>query len=385
MNRLLMHVGPSIGNRDVLLAGARDNIGFATKDFVVAMKNSLEGLKLVMGADDSFQPFILPGSGTSAMESVASFLKENDRLLILTNGVFGNRWEAIFSRYRVRYDIIRADAGDSVTPEMVRKQVEGNHYKMAFMTHVETSTGVRLPVDDILEVLKNSVDLITLDGVASVGGEHVDMSGRGIDICVTASQKAIGAPPGAGLLVASSKAMEHLSNDSLAGYSLNLMNWLPIMKGMQEGKGGYFATPPVNVVLSLEKAFSLIQGETMEKRVQRHRKASEMLRAGIAAMGMEVVAGEQYRSNTVTGLKLRKSNQKDVLQNALKLGIEFGSGVHPGVKPDYIRIGHMGWVEDNHIIRALSVLERALRASGEDIEPGAGVQAAQKYISSSGD
>ncbi len=249
MDRLLMHVGPSIGNRDVLLAGARENIGFATKDFVNAMKNSLDGLNLVMGADSSYQPFILPGSGTSAMESVASFLKEDDRILILTNGVFGNRWESIFSRYRVKYDIIRADAGESVTPEMIREKSEGNHYRMSFMTHVETSTGVRLPMDEIIDELRKNVELVTVDCVASAGGEPVDASRRGIDICLTASQKAIGAPPGAGLLVASARAMEHLSDDSLAGYSLNLNNWLPIMKGMAEGKGGYFATPPVNTVL----------------------------------------------------------------------------------------------------------------------------------------
>ncbi len=133
----------------------------------------------------------------------------------------------------------------------------------------------------------------------------------------------------------------------------------------------------------MEKAFSLIKDETMEKRMERHRTASGMLNAGISALGMETVAREEYRSNTVTGLKLKNSSQKDVIGNSLKLGIEFGSGVHPGVKPDYIRIGHMGWVEQHHIIRALSVLERALKAAGETINVGAGVKAAQDYISNS--
>lgn len=378
MNRLLMHVGPSIGNRDVMLAGAKDYVGFATKDFVNAMRHSLDGLLKVMGAGTGYQPFILPGSGTSVMESIASFLKENDRLLIITNGIFGNRWEAIFSRYRVKYDIIRAEAGMSVTGDMIRKETGSSKYKMAFMTQVETSTGVRAPLDDLIAASRERADLITVDGIAGVGGEPLDAAKRGIDISVTASQKAIGAPPGAGLLVASEKAMQQLSNESLAGYALNLMNWLPIMKNMQEGKGGYFATPPVHTILSLEKAFSLMEEETLQGRFERHRHAAEMLREGILAMGMDIVASEEFRSNTVTGLRLNRSKQKDVIEKALKLGVEFGSGVHPDVKPDYIRIGHMGWVQEEHILRALSVLERALKSSGENIKIGEGVSAAQK-------
>ncbi len=381
MSRLLMHVGPSIGNRDVLLEGAKANIGFASPEFIRAMGDSLEGLRAVMGAGKSYQPFIIPGSGTSAMESVASFLHEGDDLLILTNGVFGDRWEAIFSRYRVKLDVIRAEAGESVTPEMVKERTSGKHYKMAFMTQVETSTGVRAPLDELLPVLKGMSDLITVDGVAGVGGEVADAEKRGVDIFLTASQKAIGAPPGAGLLVASERAMAGLDEKSLAGYSLNLMNWLPIMKGMAEGKGGYFATPPINTVFSIREAFRLISEEGVRERAERHRKMADALRSGIEGMGMDIVARKEYRSNTVTGLRLSRSNQKDVLSKALSLGVEFGSGVHKGVKPDYIRIGHMGWVEDHHILRALSVLERALRQSGESVSPGSGVEAAQLSLS----
>lgn len=379
MNKLLMHVGPSIGNRDVVLGGARDNIGFASGDFVSAMKRSLEGLRTVMGVSNSYQPFILPGSGTSAMESVTSFLHEGDRILILTNGVFGNRWEGIFSRYKVKYDIIRADAGDSVKPEDVRARIGDTRYRMAVMTHVETSTGVRAPIPELVNAVRNNADIVTVDGVASVGGEIADAEKRNIDICLTASQKAIGAPPGAGLLVVSKKTMSELSNDSLAGYSLNLQNWLPIMKGMEEERGGYFATPPINTILSLDEAFRMISEETMQKRAERHRTAAEMLREGISSMGMGIVAKDGFRSNTVTGLRLDKSRQAEVIKKALSMGVEFGAGVHPDVKPDYIRIGHMGWVEENHILRALSVLERALKAAGENVTVGSAVRAAQEY------
>lgn len=381
MDKLLMHVGPSIGNRDVLLAGARSNIGFASREFVQAVADSLNGLRFVMGAGNEYQPFIIPGSGTSAMESVTTFLHEDDRVLILTNGVFGDRWEGIFSRYRLSCDIIRAEPGDSVTPAVVKEKTEGKHYRLAVMTQVETSTGVRAPIDDLIPILRNISDLVAVDGVAGVGGEKANAEKRGIDIFLTASQKAIGAPPGAGLLVVSPRAMSDMTETSLAGYSLNLMNWLPIMRGMEAGKGGYFATPPISTIFSLQEAFRLIEDEGLDRRVKRHSTMAQALRVGIEAMNLGVVAKEEYRSNTVTGLRLSQSRQSDVLSKALSLGVEFGSGVHKGVKPDYIRIGHMGWVEGHHIIRAVSVLERALKASGENIEIGQAVAAAQESLS----
>ncbi|WP_201779444.1 hypothetical protein [Acidiplasma cupricumulans] len=69
-----MHVGPTMIDIDVLLAGVRNNTGFASPEFVTSMGNALNGLKYVMNAPD-YQPFILPGSGTMAMESVTSLLK----------------------------------------------------------------------------------------------------------------------------------------------------------------------------------------------------------------------------------------------------------------------------------------------------------------------
>ena len=297
-----MHVGPSIGNYDVLSAAVQPNIGFASPEFNSAMKNSLEGFRYVTGSDSSYTPFILPGSGTVAMESVMSFMPRGSRILVVSNGVFGDRWEAIMSRYPVILKVLRAEAGKAVSTGDIEHEVSSGSYFAVAMTQVETSTGVRLDVESVAKAVRNHVDLVIVDGVASIGGETMKAAQWGIDVCLTASQKALGAQAGAGLLVASPSAMEKLKGESISGYFADLRNWSDIMNKFLAGGGGYFATPPIGTVFSIQKSMDLIRSETMEARVRRHEICSQAFRAGINHLGLEILASEKLRSNTVSGV-----------------------------------------------------------------------------------
>ncbi|MEM3226576.1 MAG: alanine--glyoxylate aminotransferase family protein [Saccharolobus sp.] len=381
MDKLLLHVGPTTIKEDVLIAGLENNVGFTSKEFIEAFSNSLKGLRYVMGVSKNYQPFIIPGGGTSAMESVTSLLKPKDKILVVSNGVFGDRWEQIFKRYPVDVKVLRSSPGYYVTPEEVTEEVKKDNYKMVTLTHVETSTGVREPIKDVVSKIRKDVELIVVDGVSSVGAEEVKAEEWNVDVYLTASQKALGAPAGAGLLVLSPKALEFLNQDSIAGYYLNLKNWLPVMRSMEEGKPMYFSTPPVHVIMQLSKAFKLIEEEGIENRIKRHSIVSRAIRAGIEALGLEIVAKKpEAYSNTVTGVILKVVEPAKVLSESISEGVEFAPGVHPAFK--YFRIGHMGWVTPNDAIVAISVIERTLKKLGEPIRFGEGVKAVQDSLSS---
>lgn len=379
--KILMHVGPETIDYDVLLGGIKGDVGFTSKEFVDAMSFSLKFLRKLMGVSESYQPFIIPGGGTSAMESVTSLLRKGDKVLVVSNGVFGNRWIDIFSRYPVNVKVLKAKAGYYVKPEEIEEEVKKDHYTMVTMTHVETSTGVREPIAEVAKRIRDYVDLIVVDGVASVGGEEVRAEDWKVDVFLTASQKAIGTPPGAGLLVLSENATKRLGEDNIAGYYLNLKNWLGVMQSMEKGKASYFSTLPVHLVLMIKRAFELIETEGIENRIRRHEIVSSAIRKGIEALGLEIVAKtpEAY-SNTVTGVMLKKVNPNDVLSMSLTEGIEFAPGVHPDLAGKYFRIGHMGWVNINDVISAIAVIERVLSKLGEPINFGEGVKAVQEYL-----
>ncbi|AWS00491.1 aminotransferase class V-fold PLP-dependent enzyme [Metallosphaera hakonensis JCM 8857 = DSM 7519] len=373
-----MHVGPVTIDYDVLVAGLRGDTGFTSQEFVEAMSFSLKYLRKLMGADETYQPFIIPGGGTSAMESVASLLRRGDKVLVVSNGVFGDRWKAIFNRYSVAVDVLKCDPGDYVKPDDVEKAVKDEKYTLVAMTHVETSTGVREPVEAVAKRIRDKVELIAVDGVSSVGAEAVKAKDNQIDVYLTASQKAIGVPPGAGLLVLSERAVSRLSDESVAGYYLNLKNWVDVMRNLEDGKASYFATLPVQLIFMLAKAFELMDKEGLENRIKRHERVAQGVRAGLESMGLEIVAKrpETY-SNTVTGVMVKKANPSEVLKAVLSEGLELAPGVHPALAGKYFRIGHMGWVTPNDVMTTIAVLERVLKRMGEPVNLGEGVRAVQ--------
>ena len=377
--KLLMHVGPTMIDLDVLLSGVRNNTGFASPEFISSMRNSLNGLKYVMKAPD-YTPFILPGSGTIGMESITSLLKKGDDVLIISSGVFGDRWKSIFERYPVNYKLLRSAPGEIVNEDAIMEELEKKHYKMVTMTHVETSTGTRFPVKKIAEKIRNKTDIIVVDAVASAAAEELKVQDWGIDVCLTGSQKALASPPGAALLVLSPNAISHLSDNSVSGFYTNLNSWLKVMDNFENNKSGYFTTLPVHLIFSLEKSFELIKKETIEKRVERHERVASSIREGISKIGMEIMAKEYCRSNTVTAMMLAGINMNDFLNYCIENGIEMATGIIPEFAGKYVRIGHMGWINENDAISTIAVIERALIKFGKPIDLGSGLNATQKYL-----
>ncbi len=377
--RILMHVGPSVANYSVLSAAVQPNIGFASPEFNEAMKNSLEGLRYVMGANGSYLPFILPGSGTVAMESVTSFLHKGARILVVSNGVFGDRWEAILGRYPVEMKVLRSEPGKAVPLEDIEREISSGKYFAIAMTQVETSTGVRLDVRAVSKAVRGKVDLIIVDGVASIGGEEMKAAEWGIDVCLTASQKGLGAQAGSGLIVASEQAIRLLEKPSVAGYFMDLRNWRDIMSRFLSGEGGYFATPPIGTVFSISRSMDLIRKETLERRIRRHEICAEAFRKGIENMGLRILADEGLQSNTVSGVMSEGISIADFLSKALSNGVEFAAGVHPALKGRYFRVGHMGWIEPNHIIQAINAIETSMVALGKNVKRDSSVEAGEIF------
>lgn len=384
VSRLLLHVGPSVGNYTVLSSAAVPNIGFASPEFNSAVKYSLEQYRVVTGADDSYTPFILPGGGTVAMESTVSFLRKGSKVLIVSNGAFGDRWEKILARYPVEFKILRSSPGEIIPVSQVKAEVQEGGFDAVTLTQVETSTGAKVPVKEMAEAVRPYVNLIIVDGVASIGGERINSTEWNVDVSLTASQKALGAHTGAGLLVASKKAMERLSEPSISGFFLDLRNWFPIMNSYLAGGGGYFATPPIGTIFSLQKSFQLIEEEGLDKRFERHRLCAEAFRKGIREMGLEIVASENVRSNTVSGVYLEGVDIPKFIRTAMSHNVEFGAGVHEKIKDRYFRVGHMGWIEPTNIINALNVIEDSVTELGGSISKGAALAAKEIFEKSPG-
>lgn len=142
---------------------------------------------------------------------------------------------------------MNAPVGGRPSLEDVEHILSKDHYKLMTVTHVDTSTGVINNIKDMAALARKYGTLSIVDGVCSVAGEELRMSEWGVDLVLTASQKAIGVPPGLALLVAGPQAITAFKarKNPVLNYYGDWKNWLPIMENYEARKPSYFATPAV--------------------------------------------------------------------------------------------------------------------------------------------
>ena len=204
---ILMIPGPIELDTDVLGALAQPQRGHMDGAFAKAFGRALGRAREVFLAP-SAQPFVIAGSGTLAMEiATANLIDPGERAVVVNTGYFGDRMRAILERQGARVDEVRAPLGDVPDLGALERTLAGAPAKLVAVTHVDTSTGVRAPVEEVARIAREHGALTVVDGVCSVGGEELRQEAWGIDVALTASQKALGAPPGLALVVASPRAL----------------------------------------------------------------------------------------------------------------------------------------------------------------------------------
>ena len=201
---------------------------------------------------------------------------------------------------------------------------------------------------------------------------------------LTASQKAIGVPPGLALLVASPKAMDAWKNRKtpVGNYYADWANWLTIMQAYEARKPSYFGTPPVNLVSALEVSFKIILNEGIEKRIARHHKMASAFRAAMKAMNLQLIPeNESVSANTLSAIYYPKDiAAADILREINLAGIIVAGGLLKDMATVYFRVGHMGSINQSDILGTVGAIESAFKKCNYAFEPGAGIVAAQKIL-----
>ncbi len=384
--RILAIPGPITFEPHVLRSLSIGHLSHMSSEFVRLFAEALEDLRKLLFVDNDYKVAVLAGSGTLAMEaSVSNFIEKGDRVLVVSNGVFGDRFAELLYRYPVEVDVLKAgEPGEVVSSEKILNKVSEVNYDLVTVTHVDTSTGVRHPIEELGAFLKDKETLLVVDGVCSVAGEEIRMKDWGIDVVLTGSQKAIGVPPGLAILWLSPKAIKKLdkTKGNYAPYYMNLCKWLDIMSSYENLKPKYFATPAVNLIVGLHESLELIFKEGLENRFKRHKILAKSFREAMAEIGLKVMAKkEDIAASTVTAVYLPEKVQlSSFLKGMLERKVVVAGGLYPEIRDKYFRVGHMGPVNANDVIAITAAIERTLYDLGFEIELGSGVRAAQEVL-----
>ncbi|MGC8980751.1 MAG: pyridoxal-phosphate-dependent aminotransferase family protein [Thermoplasmata archaeon] len=379
MRKILMIPGPIEYEQNVLSTLAMPTISHTSKEFLGIFKETLEKTMKVFDAKEGL-PFALSGSGTLAMEiGTVNFIKRDSNVLVVNTGYFGDRFVDLFSRFTKNVDVYKPPLGDAADPKVVYEKVSGNKYDLVTVTHVDTSTGIRNNVKEIAKYFKDLDTVLVVDGVCSIGGEEFSM-GWGADVAFTASQKALGAPPGLAVGVVGPKALKVMEKNPPLSFFSDLRKWEGVFKNMLELKPGYFGTPNVNLITALNVSLTNIMNEGMERRIKRHEIIAESFRAGINALGLKMIPNGSY-ANTLSVQYLPDNvKQAQFLQDAERYGAVFAGGLIPEIREKYFRIGHMGSVSSSEVMISIGAIERSLKKNGYNVKLGTGLAAAQEVL-----
>jgi len=376
--------GPIEFEPEVLHAMSIATNSHVAPDFIEVFGNSLELMREVWKSPKG-QPFIVAGTGTLAMDmAAANLIEHGDRVLVISSGYFGKRFKDILDRYGAVTTILEAPVGEVVSLDAIEKELENSQYKLLTITHVDTSTGILVDPKPIAELAKKYNTLSILDGVCSVAGEELNQDEWELDVVLTASQKAIGVPPGLALLMASEKAMQVWENRKtpVSNYYADWNNWLPIMRAYEERRPSYFGTPAVNLIVALETSLKIICKESMDKRITRHQCLAKAFRAGLVSLNLELLPKtNEIAANTLSAVYYPEGIDGAALSaNMVDSNVIIAGGLLTEIKTTYFRIGHMGSVSANDLIAVLGALERALLELGHLIVSGKSLQTFQNEL-----
>lgn len=382
--KLLMIPGPIEFDPEVLAAMSVPTTSHVASNFIEIFGQALEKTRQVFLADRidwKGQPFILAGTGTLAMDTAAANLVEpGDKALQVVTGYFSDRFQTIMERYGAQVNRVEAPLGRRPELAEVESRLKDG-YKILAVTHVDTSTGVINDIQGLAQLSQKYGALLVVDGVCSVAGEQLRMAEWGVDLAFSASQKAIGVPPGLALVVAGPRAMAAYQKRQVPvmNYYADWNNWLPIMQAYEARKAAYFGTPAVNLVHALNVSLTQILTEGMDARFARHQKIGRACRAGIGALGLgQVPLKDEYAANTLSAPRYPKGVDGAKLLGAIgNQGVILAGGLHPAIRSEYFRIGHMGACTQGDLLATIGAVEQGLIECGYN-PPASGVAAALK-------
>lgn len=372
----LMIPGPTPVPPEVSEAMARPMMGHRSKDFA-ALTERLTG-KLQQLLQTKNEVFVLTNSGTGALEAaVANTVNPGDKVLALVGGKFGERFRDLAQVYGGEVIELAFEWGRPYDLEMIKKALDADpEIKVVLATQNETSTGVVNDIAGLGAIVRERQAILCVDAVSGLGGIELKTDAWGVDIVATASQKALMTPPGLAIISVSPKAWTKIRESRAPRYYFDLQK---ARKSMAKWNTAF--TPAVSLFFGLEAALDLMLEEGLDNVYARHILLGQAARAGVKAMGLELLPPEDVASPVVTAVKAPEGMNADDLRKVLleRYNVLVAGG-QAQLKGKIFRISHMGYADRLDVLTVLAALEMALSAKGYGLTLGSGVRAAQEVF-----
>ncbi|MGL4253017.1 MAG: 2-aminoethylphosphonate--pyruvate transaminase [Fusobacteriaceae bacterium] len=309
---------------------------------------------------DEYTVIPMQGSGTFSVESVlTTAVGEEDKILIISNGAYGDRMIKISQIAQSNYKFLKFPQVS--LPNL--KEIEDTLKKDSNITHVavvhcETTSGILNPIKEIGEIVKKYGKIYIVDAMSSFGGIEFDMDVLGIDFLISSSNKCIQGVPGFGFVIGKKSQMEKLEGKARS-HSLDIYDqW----KTMENGGGKWRFTSPTHVVRGFYQALLELEKEGgVKSREKRYRENHKILTEGMKDLGFKSIIDEKIQSPIITTFSAPKNvnyNFKDFYENLKNRGFV----IYPGklTEEESFRIGNIGDVYPEDMKNLLEAVKKSI-------------------------
>ena len=316
-------------------------------------------VELATAKIDEYTTVLMQGSGSFAVEAtLGTAVPRNGKLLILTNGAYGDRMVKMAKVLGISHTAIdfgevsaptAADLDTALTADPAITHV-------AFV-HCETTTGMLNPLNELAEVTKRHGKILIVDAMSSFVGMPMDVGEISIDYLVTSSNKCIQGVPGFGIVIAKRATLER-TEGNVRSLCMDLYDQWRVMD--KSGKWRY--TSPTHVVRAFYQALNELEAEGgVTARYARYSEIHRILVNGMRSLGFETLLSDNLQSPIITSFLYPNENfDFTAFYEAVKAR---GFVLYPGKisAADTFRIGNIGEVYPDDMKRLIEVVEEVVK------------------------
>ena len=348
-------VGPVMSDEQVLEISSHSAPYFRTPEFsTIMLENEARMLKL-MKAPEGSRCVFLTASGTGAMEAIVMHvLNEQDKVLVVNGGSFGQRFVDLCKMHNRAMTEIRVPFGCQLKREQL-EEYRGKQYTALLINMHETSSGVLYDMPMIADFCKEQGIALLVDAISAFVTDEVLMDEWNLTAVITGSQKALAVHPGVSVVVLTPDAVKRVEENSELCMYLSLKSAL---KNAERGQTPF--TPAVTTLLQIHTRLREIEENGgIEKERDKIKERAAAFRESISDLPLSIIS--ESCSNAVTALHPLKNNAKEIVQH-LKEDYQIWVCPNGGEKADEVfRVGHFGFISENDNRALISALHDLYR------------------------
>ena len=355
---ILLNPGPVVLSRRVRQSLLKPDLCHREQEFIELQNkirnNLLDVYKL---SAEKWAAVVFTGSGTSAMESmITSLVPTHGKLLIIENGVYGERFTKIAKIHNIDHIVLHHEWGEEINLINLNNELQ-YHKEISHIAvvHHETTTGRLNNIGKIADICKQYTNIaILLDAVSSFGAEKIKFDQWNITACASTANKCLHGVPGTSFVITNRNATSQMDATLARTLYLDLLVYLDA----QDNNKTPF-TQSIQTFYALDEALEeIIEFGGWKNRQEKYQNLMNIVRTELEKLKIKPCLEENESSCVLNSFYLPEGISYEKLHDELKKAgfvIYAGQG---GLKKSFFRISCMGDISETDIKRFIMAIKK---------------------------